>query len=169
MGPEHLHLILNHAPFFIIVIAALPLLIALLWRDSRMLLLGFILVAGGGLSALVVDATGEAAASRVESGKSFTPVDEATKALLETHEERAEIGVACALGLAVLALLGILSWQLLPKVRFGMGLIVILGIPVIAIILAWVAEAGGRIRHTEVRDEVSYLDPIVGTVLPMEE
>ncbi len=149
MDPVHLHLLVNHLPI-VGTILALPILgLALLGKSgpgafhSAVLLL--VISAGG---AVVANSTGEGAEDGVES------LPGVSDALIEEHEERAEVALALSIaaGVGALGLLGFSAIRRRPPGRALLGLLTALTIAAAAA-MAWTGNSGGVIRHTELRTE----------------
>jgi hypothetical protein len=148
MNGAHLHLLVNHLPI-IGAFLTLPLLaLALVRRHDRGLLLAATLtLAIVGVGALAALNTGEQAEEVVEHLPGFS------EQTIELHEERAEIAAIVAVVSAVggLSLLG-LAWRRdgpVPSLWLAALLAATLAT---SGTMAWTGQAGGVIRHTEIRD-----------------
>ena len=147
MTDAHLHLLVNHLP---IVGAALS---TLLW--------GLALVTGGDRGALRAAAlaavfTGAGAAAAQLTGE---PAEEAVErlpwadeALMHEHEERAEAATVVAV---ISGVLGLVAWGIAEKK--DKGHIALTGAALVGAIgtaglMGWTGQAGGQIRHDEIRD-----------------
>lgn len=154
MTPEHAHLVLVHLPIVGLLAAAVPLAWGVLRTDRTATALGLALAALFALATPLVVASGDGAEDRLEHGQGPLALDPAGQRWLEVHEERAEAGavvlyVAAGLLAASLGVLGKMRHPALPR-GLGAG-----GLAVCALsfaTLAWVAEAGGKIRHPELRE-----------------
>jgi hypothetical protein len=141
----HLHLVLNHLPI-VGVPFVLLLLGAGLLRGSRDLVRAALVFAVG-LAVLIgpVFQTGEEAEEGVEH------LAWVKQPLIEAHSDKAELALAAVLVTGAVAALGLfLSRGGRPLRRVlslatGVGLLVSLGLLVVT------GEAGGRIRHDELR------------------
>jgi hypothetical protein len=148
--PEHAHLLLVHLPIVGLMAAFVPLAFGALRRDRTAVGLGLALVALFGAATPFVAYTGEEAEERFEHGP--LSLDAPSEHWLEEHEERAEkaaivlyvIAGAAALGLGVLV-----KKQELPARPVGAAALVVTGLGLGA--LVWAADAGGKIRHPELR------------------
>lgn len=144
MNWPHIHLILNHVP----VLGTLFGLLLLAWgivrrNDSlqRAALLTFTLVA---LVAIPVYLTGKPAEEAVEH------LAGTAESAIESHEEAALVAFIAMELLGALAL-GVL---LLARTRFNPTLVVRGALAVALLtggLMAWTANLGGRIRHSELR------------------
>ena len=144
MSPLHLHLLLNHVPVIGTVIALGLLAWAVLRGDERIGRASFVLLAVLAAVAVVAFLTGEPAEEAVE-GVAGIP-----EALVERHEEAAllatiALGVTGALSLAALLLRRGRTLS-----RGAMLLLLAVGL-VPAGAMAYTANLGGQIRHSEIR------------------
>ena len=147
MTDAHLHLLVNHLP---IVGAALS---TLLW--------GLALATGGErgarrAAALAAVFTGAGAAAAQLTGE---PAEEAVErlpwadeALMHEHEERAEAATVVAV---ISGVLGLAAWAVAEKK--DKGHIALTGAALVGAIgtaglMGWTGQAGGQIRHDEIRD-----------------
>lgn len=144
MNVAHLHLAINHLPVVGIPLALLVLLFGIARKNAGAQLLGLVLLSGLGLVAVGVYFTGEPAESVVEH------MPGVTEAVIEKHEDAASVSLA----LAVLA--GVSAAAALWLVRAGRAYRIAIwstvGAAVLAVLsLAYTANLGGSIRHTEIR------------------
>jgi uncharacterized membrane protein len=145
MNLAHLHLILNHAPVLGTAFG-LGLLLYGLWRRSDELkkaALGVLVIVS--LLAIPAYLTGEPAEEVVES----LPGD--AKAIIERHEDAAVYAFSGILVLGAAALTGLIVFRRGREIPapFSWGL---LGASVIVGgLMAWTANLGGEIRHSEIR------------------
>lgn len=143
----HLHLIVNHLPVVGSLIATLLLLVALwLPRDRGALLCAVLVLALAGVGAFAAERTGHDAEEIVEELPGIS------EALIEEHEERAEIAtwiseLAALAGLAVLAL----AWRREATPRAWISVLLVAALASVGT-LQWTAWAGGVIRHSEIRE-----------------
>jgi len=145
MNATHLHLILNHIPVLGTAFG-LGLLLFGLWRSSDELkktALGiFVIVA---LAAVPVYLTGEPAEDGVES------LPGVSKPIIEQHEEAAAVSFTGVVVLGVAALTGLICFRrgrLLPAWSSVSLLVASL---IVSGLMAWTANLGGQIRHSEIR------------------
>jgi phosphotransferase system glucose/maltose/N-acetylglucosamine-specific IIC component len=147
---EHVHLLVNHIPIIGLAFAILPIAWGLIRRDRRTAVLGAILAVLATLPTPLVVWSGKAAEERLH----LTLDPDATITLAPEHEERAETtqwALYATLALAASSL--VVSGGGERRARLATAL---LGATLAAAIAglalaAWTAEAGGRIRHTELR------------------
>lgn len=142
MNGAHAHLLVNHLPVVGSVLAVLLLAIALAFRAERGLwLAGLFVLAFTGLGAVAANLTGEPAEEFIED-KPW-----AAEAVIEEHEERAEVALVAALvGLAV-------AGGAFVTGRRGPGVAHVAAPLVVAVVvaglMAWTGAAGGKIRHPD--------------------
>lgn len=157
MTDAHLHLLVNHLP---IVGAALS---TLLW--------GLASVTGGERGALRAAAlaavfTGAGAAAAQLTGE---PAEEAVERLpwaderlMHEHEERAEAATVVAV---LSGLVGLAAWAVAEKKDKGHAALTgaaLVGALGTAGLMGWTGQAGGQIRHDEIRDGA----PATGAAAP---
>jgi nucleoside permease NupC len=143
MSLVHLHLLLNHVPVVGLLFVVLLLVLALSRRSSELGKTALGALAGLALVAAIVFLTGEPAEEAVEK------VAGVSDAMIHSHEEAAEtalVAIALTGGLALVAL----QWfrrRSLPRWIMTTALFVTLAT---GGIMAWTANLGGQIRHTEI-------------------
>lgn len=144
MNAAHLHLLLNHVP----VIGAVGILLlafaAWMRKSSELLRTTLVFAAGNAAVALVVYLTGDGAEDLVRH------LPDVSRAMIERHEDAALVATiaAGALGLAALAALVVYRTRALPT-WFARAMLLAALVPVG--FMAWAANLGGQIRHTEIR------------------
>ncbi len=144
MSWVHVHLILNHVPVIGIVFVLVILAVALWRRSADNARLGLGAMAALAVVTGVVYWTGEPAEEAVEH------LPGVSEALIHAHEDAALVA-AIAVGVAGTAaayLLWVFRRHELPRwaTRAALGLTLVAGG-----FMAWTANLGGQIRHTEVR------------------
>lgn len=144
MNTVHLHLLLNHLPVVGTVIGTLLLAVALLRRSDELGRISLGLFGLLGAIALVVYLTGEPAEDAVEKLPGIS------HGLVERHEDAALVativlGIFGALALATLLLY---RRRALPRWVTMLGFDTAL---VASSTMAYTANLGGQIRHTEIR------------------
>ncbi len=144
MSLVHLHLLMNHIPVIGILFVVVILIAALRLRSDSVAKLALVLVAGVAAISALVYFTGEPAEDAVEK------VTGVSRAMIHDHEEAAEVAfVATAFaGLAALAALWWYRAKALPRSVLTGALVVSLAI---SGLMAWTANLGGQIRHSEIR------------------
>jgi len=150
MNTVHLHLLLNHLPIVGTIIGTLLLAVALLRRSDELGKFSLGLFALLGVSALVVYLTGEPAEDAVEKLPGIS------HGIVERHEDAALVATIVVGVVGALALASLLLYRrrALPRwvtvLGFGAALVA-------SSAMAYTANLGGQIRHTEIR---------AGAVLP---
>jgi hypothetical protein len=147
MNPAHLHLLVNHFPI-VGAFVSLPLLALALWRRGDR---GSLLAA---VTVLVVSAAGAGAAQLTgdDAEEVVEHLPGVSESLIHTHEERAEVATILAV-VTGLGSLGILGFAIRSGKTPLIGTVVLTaGALATAGTMAWTGQAGGQIRHTEIRD-----------------
>lgn len=148
MNSAHLHLMLTHAPVFGTIFGLALLLLGVVRKSEdikRLSLLVFIIT---GILALPTYLTGEPAEKQLKALFPTTPLETA-----EQHEEIAILALVAVMFVGVLALAGSIIFQkgkTLPG--WFTNLVLVLAI-ISTATLAWTANLGGKVRHTEIRYE----------------
>lgn len=145
MNQAHLHLLLNHVPVIGAIFCLLLLLVALLRKSDelkRVSLGGLVLV-----SLLTIPAylTGEPAEKVVEH------LPGVSEALIESHEKAALVAFITLLATGIVALGGLI-WSRRRTALPGAVVTVALLLTAVTVgLMAYTANLGGQIRHTEIR------------------
>lgn len=149
--PAHLHLAINHVPIIGLAVAALPLLIGILFKSRGALASGLLAVVlcVGTLPAIME--TGEAAQESFADGSIEPGMDTAGKAAFREHSGRAKFTAPVIYAAGLLALIALAALIRFPREAGIIGWAVFIGILLSIALSVWTAEAGGRIRHTEFR------------------
>ncbi|NUO63124.1 MAG: hypothetical protein HOQ11_00870 [Gemmatimonadaceae bacterium] len=144
MNNAHIHLLINHVPVLgtLLVLALLAFAAARRSSGRTRDALGVLAVLGA--VSVVVYLTGGAAEDSVEN------LPGVSERMIESHEEAA---LAATVALGALAALAIATlWRfrgrVLPRWVAFAGLF---GTAVVAGMMAWTANLGGQIRHSEIR------------------
>jgi peptidoglycan/LPS O-acetylase OafA/YrhL len=152
MPPEHLHAAMNHLPLVGLLAACIPLLYGLLRRNKHVIVAGLLTCLVFGAAAPLVMKTGEEAEERFEEGPIATLLDAGAEDLLHEHEERAERAVLLVYATVAFALVALFVVWRKEKLAPWMGGIALLLCLASVGAMAWVADAGGEIRHPEFRE-----------------
>lgn len=150
MNETLVHLIFNHVPVVGIPLMTLVIAWGSLRRSREILRLGLGLVIVISAFTYPVFLTGEAAHETTEDTST-------AEMFVEQHEERAQVTLIVVLVTGVLAALAF--WQTRGDRALGVvpTTIVLFALLASSGMLAWTAHEGGRIRHDEVRAQVSPL------------
>ncbi|HXQ02944.1 MAG TPA: hypothetical protein VN801_08245 [Candidatus Udaeobacter sp.] len=146
--PEYVHVLLNPLPVYGLLVGWIGLVIGLALRSRRAQIATLSLVLLSSISAWPVYEFGQQGYDRV-----LSMTDEAGEAWLDEHMHRAEdlIWVFYALAaLSVFAIAAPIKW---PRCSVPLAVAVILLGAVTLGSGAYIAYAGGRIRHREFRNE----------------
>lgn len=145
MNSVHFHLILNHVPVLGTAFG-LGILAFGLWRRSETIKqLALLLFTVAALAAVPVYATGEPAEDAVEG------LPGVASGLVERHEEAAGVALGGVLALGAFALFGLAVFRRERPVAAWFGVTSLAGAFVVSGLLAWAANLGGQIRHSEIR------------------
>ncbi|MFZ2277063.1 MAG: hypothetical protein WAW39_04650 [Prosthecobacter sp.] len=148
LDPAHLHLLTNHMPIFITLSGLLALGLALLWKNAPARRIALVLLLVGTVGGLMTYWLGQQAYKPVRG-----LADEVGQDWLDLHMERAE-QMIWLFWLAVITAAGALvtAWR---KVRFELPLTLTAGALAAAslAVSGWIADAGGKIRHSEIRGD----------------
>ena len=146
--PGYLHVLLNHLPIFGTALGALALLVALVLRSRPAQITALVVVFVGSASAWPILVTGQQAYKPIRE-----MVDDDGSDWLDEHMARAENTIYAFYLLAAVALAGLAAPRKWPRAAtplattsFGLSLLCF-GLA------AYIAQAGGRVRHTEFRPE----------------
>ncbi|HEY5940405.1 MAG TPA: hypothetical protein VIT87_06260 [Gemmatimonadales bacterium] len=145
MSWAHIHLAISHVPVIGILIVLLLLVIATLRRSTELTRASYVLLVLMAASAVIVYLTGEPAEELVENLPGFS------EAIVEEHEE---VALIATIGMGVLGLVA-----LVRLIRFRAPRIAPAwydrGVLLLALlmggVMAWTANLGGQIRHSEIR------------------
>jgi disulfide bond formation protein DsbB len=146
--PEYIHVLLNPLPVYGLLAGLIGLVIALILKSRRAQITTLILVLISSASAWPVYEFGQQGYDRV-----LSMTDEAGQAWLDEHRERGEdlIWIFYALvALSAIAIAAPIKW---PKSSMPLALAVLLLGAVTLGSGAYIAYAGGRVRHREFRNE----------------
>jgi glucan phosphoethanolaminetransferase (alkaline phosphatase superfamily) len=146
--PEYVHVLLNPLPVYGLLISWIALIAALISKSRRAHIVALILVFVSSISAWPVYEFGEEGYDRV-----LAMTDDDGHAWLDEHQARAQKLIYVFYALAVLSAAAIVVPLRWPKssVPFALA-VVVLG----AVVLGsgcYIAQAGGKIRHREFRNE----------------
>lgn len=143
MNLTHLHLLLNHFPIVGTLIGGLVLVYGVFRNQTQAKTIGSMIIVVMAILAIPVFLTGEPAEESVEHLQGIS------KSIIHAHEEAAELAI-WVMGLAgLLSLVSIfMQWKQSPwanKLFMFTMLITITSF----VLMAWVGNLGGKIRHSE--------------------
>lgn len=145
MNPAHLHLLLNHVPVLGTLFGVALVLLAMRWRSRDLEAAALWVFLATAIAAVPVYLTGEPAEEVVES------LPGVTEAAIEEHEEAALMSLWAVETLGLIALAGLIlgrGGRTAPRVLRVATLVVAVAA---AGLMAWTANLGGQVRHTEIR------------------
>jgi len=146
--PEYIHVLINPLPIYGLAMAWVGLIIALFLRSrsAQIATLIIVLICAG--SAWPVYELGQQSYDRV-----LSIADSDGQAWLDEHQDRAEDLIYFFYALALLSAVAIVAPMKWPKSSMPLTLgVTLLGAIVIGM-GAYIAQAGGKIRHREFRNE----------------
>jgi hypothetical protein len=146
--PEYIHVLLNPLPVYGLLLSWVGLVIALVLRSRRAQIVTLTLVLLSSVSAWPVFEFGEQGYDRV-----LSMADEDGQAWLDEHMHRAEDLIWGFYVLAALSAFSIAAPVKWPKTSVPLAVAVILLGAVTLGSGAYIAYAGGRVRHREFRNE----------------
>ena len=146
--PEYIHVLLNPLPVYGLLVGWVGLVIGLALRSRRAQIATLSLVLLSSISAWPVYEFGQQGYDRV-----LSMTDEAGEAWLDEHLHRAEKLIWVFYALAALSALAIAAPIKWPKSSMPLAVAVILLSAVTLGSGAYIAYAGGRVRHREFRNE----------------
>jgi hypothetical protein len=144
--PEHLHILLNHLPLTGLAAAVAATVMALVCRNRGAMVIGLVLIVLLAAVAWPVMETGESAYNRV---RPLTDAD--GKRALRQHMDLAEDWVKLYYATAAVALLALAVAWMKPRWLWPPAILAVLLAVASLVVGALIAEAGGRIRHSEFR------------------
>lgn len=145
MNPAHLHLLLNHVPVLGTIFGVLLLIGALVRRNHTLLRVSFVAFIVAAAVAVPVFLTGEGAEERVEGQPGVTD------AVIERHEDFSKIALGGAIALGVISLGAAIQSLRTQRTSPALGLLILVASVTVSGLMAWTANLGGEIRHTEIR------------------
>ena len=149
MNPVHLHLMLNHVPVLGSVFGLLLLGAALLRKSRELQKVSLAVCVIAAAVAIPVYFTGEPAEERIEH------LPGVAKAIIEEHEEAAVVALASILALGAVAAAGLIVFRGQRSIpRWFVNASLIMALVTVGLMLR-TANLGGKVRHTEIRGDVS--------------
>ncbi|MEO7934411.1 MAG: hypothetical protein ABIT76_14765 [Chthoniobacterales bacterium] len=145
-NPAHLHLLLNHLPIAGLAVAALGLFLALLARNRGAQIISLCLIILTSAAAWPVYVTGENAYKSIRG-----IADDAGSDWLDTHIDRADETIWYFAVPPAFALLAMFLPRKFPSSAVPLLVVTLLAALVCLGLAAYIADAGGQIRHPEFR------------------
>jgi uncharacterized membrane protein len=144
MSILHLHLLLNHIPVVGALFALLLFGVALRLRETVSTRFALAFTAALAVAAVAVYFTGGAAEETVEK------LAGVTERSIDRHEEAAELTTIAMSILGGLSLIALFVFRTKKPPRW-VALAGLVGTVVVSGLMAWTANLGGQIRHTEIQ------------------
>ena len=146
--PEYVHVLLNPLPVYGLLVSWIALIAALISKSRRAHIVTLILIFVTSISAWPVYEFGEEGYDRV-----LAMTDDDGHAWLDEHQARAQKLIYVFYALAVLSAAAIVVPLRWPKSSVPLALVVVLLGAVALGSGVYIAQAGGKIRHREFRNE----------------
>jgi hypothetical protein len=148
LDPAHSHLLTNHIPIFVTLSGLIALALAMLWKNDVARRVALVLLLIGAAGGLVTYWFGHEAYMVVRG-----LADDRGAVWLDLHMERAEkfiwiLWLAAISAAAALAMV----WRRMRLAPAATLLATALGAATLGI-SGWIADAGGKVRHPEIRGE----------------
>lgn len=153
MSSVHLHLLLNHVPVLGAAFATFLLAFAMLKRSDELKKVSFGAFVIAALIAIPVYLTGEPAAEMVEK------LPGVSKAVIDRHEDAALVALIILSALGVAAIAGLVFFRRNRKIPLWFSSFALLLSLAAGGTMAWTANLGGQVRHSEIRDESANAPP----------
>jgi len=144
--PGYLHVLINHLPIIGTFMGLLGVLIGFALRQKEARIPGLAILLIAGVSAWPVYETGEAAYKPIRKIS-----DEVGGDWLDEHMERADRTVWTFYVMAGLAAVTIAAPMRWPRSAVPLTIVTLLAAVGCSVAAAYIAQPGGRIRHTEFR------------------
>jgi hypothetical protein len=146
MNAAHLHLFLTHAPIFGTLFGVLILLLGAVRKSDELKRLGLWLFILTALLVLPTYLTGSPASGQMKKMMPTMPMETA-----DQHEEIAIVALVAVLFVGILSIAGVVIFSK-SKAIPGWFIGLVLAMALLSTgALAWTANLGGKIRHTEIR------------------
>lgn len=147
----HLHLLVNHAPVFGALFALALLAASFIWAPDVLRRAALVVLVGTAIAAFVADQSGDPAEDAI---RGFPGVK---RDVIHAHEDFAERSWIASGIIGALALGALIRWRRAP-IPQGIAAGALVGAAVVSGMMAWTAQLGGRVRHTEIRPGATAAD-----------
>lgn len=144
MSGPHIHLLLNHIPVIGVLIGLVIFTLGVWRKNDSWTRLALGLFAAVALVAIATMLTGEGAEEAVEN------LPGVSESLMETHEDAAKLAAIGAYVLGAISLVALLWVRRRPLPR-ALTVTVLPIVLLVSGLMAYTANLGGQIRHTEIR------------------
>ena len=149
MNAAHIHLLVNHLPIVGFAIGVVLLLATMVRRGERGLFLAsLIVIVISGAGGLAAQFTGEPAEEIVEG------LPDVPESLIGTHEDAGKIATIIASITTVLGIvMAVMFFRREGKIPMIAVAILFVATAATSAAMAWTGSTGGKIRHTEIRED----------------
>ena len=154
MNPAHLHLIVTHLPVLGSVFGVVLLLLALIRRSEELKRAAFTIFIVAALLAVPTYLTGQPASTVLMKAVPGMSMDKG-----DQHAEVAVLALVAASVLGVAALAGLLVYRKGKQVPGWLTALALCLAVLTAALMAWTANLGGQVRHTEIKTETPFQNP----------
>jgi uncharacterized membrane protein len=154
MNAAHWHLLVNHLPVIGTLFVVLLLIAGFLRSSGEVQKLSLVFAVVVALTAVAAYLTGDPAEHVVEN------LPGVTSFAIHVHEEFAEVAFVLTACLGGLALVGLVAFRRRAKPPAAFMVAVLVLALVSAGTMAWTANLGGKIRHTEIRNQPPPANPV---------
>jgi len=156
MNATHFHLLLNHFPIIGTLIGTIILVYGFITKELKIKILSAYVIAAMALIAAPVFLTGEPAEETVEH------ISGISESSIELHEEAAEFAIVIMSITGFLALISIVVSKIKQALTLKACYVLLLFSTISFAAMARVGYLGGKIRHTELNDNISKTAPSNG-------
>ena len=147
MNGAHIHLLLNHIPVIGSVFGFLLLLIAIVRKSEELKKVGLGILIVIAVGTILVYFSGESAEEIIED------LPGVSERIIEKHEDFALISFISTEVVGGIALLGFLLFRRKKNILNNFLLSILVLSFISSTLIAWTANLGGQIRHTEIRKD----------------
>lgn len=145
-NPAYQHILINHLPIIGTMMGLLALATGFLTRQPAARIPALVVVLVAGVSAWPVYETGHDAYKPIRRLADDAGID-----WLDLHMDRADQSVWTFYAMAGIAALALLLPRKWPRSEVPLSVLTALAAMGCLVVAAWIAEAGGRVRHPEFR------------------
>ncbi|MFI0347479.1 MAG: hypothetical protein ACH346_01720 [Chthoniobacterales bacterium] len=162
----HLHLALNHIPIIGIAVSCLPIVIGILAQSRMTMAAGLLATLLCAAAVPTIMDSGSKAAHAFRDGTMQPPLDEAGKIAMHIHGGHAHQTAPVIYASAILAVLALLALIKFPRPATWLCAAVLIGNAISIAMAVWTADAGGHIRHLELRPATPWDKPTISAPTP---
>ena len=149
MNPVHLHLMLNHIPLVGVGFVVLLFVLAMFLRSNQLINISLIFTILVALWAIPAHQTGESAEEYVKNLPGYSDQ------LVQDHDIAADIAFIVVELVGVLALISLVARRYYKKIALTLTILKLVGLILGGVLLARAANLGGKIHHSELRQDNS--------------